>query len=172
MSNSIADAPILLIIMPIINNIVLLLTAAESDIINVKTAAAPIIAPETTAPAAIVPVIIVTTAAPTDAPVEIPKIEGPANGLPSVVCNINPAAESAAPAKIAVRHCGMRMSKRILAVTGFASGFLITDHNSLSGMSTEPLTSETIINANNVKINMIAVFRIIVIVGKIVECNP
>ena len=158
--------------MPIINSIVLLLTAAESDIINVNTAAAPIIAPETTAPAAIVRVIIVTTAAPTDAPVEIPKLEGPANGLPSVVCNINPATDSDAPAKIAVRHCGMRMSKRILAMTGLASGFFITVNNSLSGISTEPFTSETIINANNMKINMIVVFCIIVNVGKIVEYNP
>ena len=64
------------------------------------------------------------------------------------------------------------MSKRILAMTGLVSGFFITVNNSLSGMSTEPFTSETIINANNMKINMIVVFCIIVNVGKIEACNP
>ena len=54
-----------------------------------------------------------TSATPRPAPLEIPKIEGSANGLRKAVCNISPLTARAPPHSVAVTACGSRDSKMI-----------------------------------------------------------
>ena len=55
----------------------------------------------------------ITKATPKLAPVSMPKIEGPANGLLNEVCNKSPLTARAAPASKAVTVCGTRDSHTI-----------------------------------------------------------
>lgn len=57
-------------------------------------------------PPTVPPSISITNATPRLAPVSIPRIDGPANGLLNTVCNISPEVASAAPANSAVTACG------------------------------------------------------------------
>lgn len=72
-------------------------------------------------PAVMVPPMkSMTRATPRLAPVFMPKMDGPANGLLKVVCSISPEEERAAPQNSAVRHWGSLDSKMMKRQLSFS----------------------------------------------------
>ena len=98
------------IIMPTINNDRPDFIKPEKTLSNATTIAAPRIAP--TMGKAVPPSPATTgndsNATPNEAPLETPRMDGPAKGLRKVVCIIRPAADKAEPARMAVRASGRR----------------------------------------------------------------
>ena len=93
----------------------------------------------------------ITNATPTPAPLLIPKMLGPANGLLKAVCNIRPLTASEPPQSMAVIACGSRLSIMIYCQEGRAASCPITMlTTSRSGMDTDPTARLT---ANNTTIN-------------------
>ena len=96
-------------IMPMMSSMRLLRTNVEKKSITVNTPTAPANAPNIVAKnpdisllAIHEPPASITIATPNAAPVSIPNIDGPANGLLKVVCNSNPATAKLLPASNAV----------------------------------------------------------------------
>ena len=101
--------------MPIIKSTTLLVTILEHAISKAMTAEAPAMAPVITAAK---PLTVsksvemlplsssITIATPRLAPLFIPNIDGPANGLLKAVCSIRPQTASDAPQSVAVIACG------------------------------------------------------------------
>lgn len=82
----------------------------------------------------------ITMATPSPAPELIPRISGPANGLPKAVCNMSPDAANAAPANSAVTAAGMRDWVMMNCHAGLTPSWpdkMATV--SLNGMCTEPM---------------------------------
>ena len=133
--------------MPIISNIAVDFTIEEkNNRINITTAA-PTIAPnniliyeERDSPI-IPPIASITTATPKLEPVDTPKIDGPASGLSKVVCNNSPATARAAPARVAVKAIGKRVSTTMVFHVDFeTSPPKIAFTTSPKGISIEPNT--------------------------------
>ena len=137
--------------MPTMSSIVVPLTNEEKIINNERITAAP-----ASAPARILmypPIVLpnnvpnsppkasITTATPRLAPVETPRIDGPASGLLNVVCINSPDTASAAPASTAVTAIGTRDCNIINSHASFELPFpermLMT---SSIGIFTEPTT--------------------------------
>lgn len=135
--------------MPKISSIALLLTNIEKIRSIPNTTAEPISAP-TSAPTycpapnpSRLPHPSITTATPSDAPVDTPMIDGPARGLAKVVCRSSPATARDAPAASAVSAIGRRTAQTI-ASTMESSGAVRPQsvrHTAEAGMSTVPIKS-------------------------------
>ena len=81
-----------------------------------------------------------TRATPRPAPLLMPKMPGPANGLRKAVCSMSPLTASAPPASVAVSVCGSRdcrMMKRHEGLTS-ASASKRMRSTSSAGIDTEP----------------------------------
>ena len=59
------------------------------------------------------PMSSITNATPREAPLLMPKMDGPANGLRKAVCSISPLTDSEAPQSMAVMACGNLLSSTI-----------------------------------------------------------
>lgn len=136
-------------IIPAMSSIVLLRTIVDRNKIIARITNAPINAPDTVAVMPIIspaaenehPVVRATIATPRLEPEVMPKIEGPASGLASVVCSIRPAAESAAPQNRAVTHCGTRDCITITCHVGLPPSPPVSISKiAASGIRTEPNT--------------------------------
>ena len=100
-----------------------------------------------------------TTATPRDAPVEMPRIDGPASGLSKQVCSSRPAIERAAPATAAVIIIGNRVSIMMtLHVSRLISPPVSTAQIWSAGMSTDPMIRHPVARSSETaaRIQMIA----------------
>ena len=106
--------------MPMMSSMTLFLTIVEKKKMTVVTAMAPTKAAMMTATKPVScsepsesepPRSSMTSATPTPAPLEMPKMEGSASGLRKAVCSSRPLAASEAPQSRAVMACGRRFSR-------------------------------------------------------------
>ena len=103
---------------------------------SVMTANDPNRAPSTMAmlppvPATVPPAMSMTIATPKEAPLVIPRMEGPARGLRKDVWSISPEAASEAPQRMAVIACGRRDSSTMYRHDSFSvSSPVMIDHTS------------------------------------------
>ncbi len=82
-----------------------------------------------------------TIATPSDAPDEMPSIDGPARGLLKQVCSNSPATASDAPATAAVSIIGTRVSVTMTRHVPLAtSPPVMAPHTSAAGISTDPVS--------------------------------
>ena len=129
------------------SNMRLLRTNVEKKRMTANTmiapANAPIIVakkPDRALPASMEPPANITTATPNAAPVSMPRMDGPANGLLNVVCNSNPATARLLPASRAVIDCGMRDSTMIYRQLSFVQALPVSAFiTSSTGIDTEPI---------------------------------
>ena len=65
------------------------------------------------------PIASMTSATPRDAPLVMPRMEGPANGFRKTVCSMSPLAANEAPHSKAVTACGRRALRTIYSHDAF-----------------------------------------------------
>ena len=82
-----------------------------------------------------------TSATPSEAPLLMPKMEGPASGFRKAVCSISPHTASDAPQSMAVMACGNRLCSTMYCHDGFCDSCpvrMLT--TSSTGIFTAPTT--------------------------------
>ena len=157
--------------MPTINNITAERTIADKPSNSAITINAPIIAPRSTAilphKPITEPINSITTATPKLEPVEIPNIDGPANGLSKVVCINKPATDSDIPHNTAATADGRRVSSKInVCDARVASPPLSTRNMSDAGISTDPINihiTKTTANPTAEAVNTIVLRRLMAV---------